>query len=405
MSTQDGATKDDLARFRAAVLADAALQDALQAFDDVDAFIGAARAQAAALGLHVTVEALRDALRGDPIGLARWSGGPPTTTSPQDGWLPINILPQGGETCIDWAYFGERRLSEPFFEDSVRRALRRPLNQLARHRTRLADLVPAMAAAPGLAPDGFIFHMSRCGSTLVAQMLAADPANIVISEASPLDVVVQSDRASPADAAGLHAALLAAIVGALGRRRSAVQARYFVKLDSWHTLALPLFRRVFPTVPWVFLYREPGEVLASQLVQRGIQTVPEYLPPALFGLAAEDSLPADDYCARVLAKTCEAVLPHVEGGGLLVNYSQLPGALWSQILPHFGIASSEADRARMTAAAQFDAKSPSLTFSSDNAAKREVLTDDLRAVADHHIGGIYRALETRRRQYPAGGGG
>jgi hypothetical protein len=36
-------------------------------------------------------------------------------------------------------------------------------------------------------PDGFVFHMSRCGSTLVAQMLAVVPDHVVVSEAEPLD--------------------------------------------------------------------------------------------------------------------------------------------------------------------------------------------------------------------------
>ena len=39
--------------------------------------------------------------------------------------------------------------------------------------------------------------MSRCGSTLVSQMLAALPQNIVISEAAPIDAVVQLNRAQP----------------------------------------------------------------------------------------------------------------------------------------------------------------------------------------------------------------
>ena len=51
--------------------------------------------------------------------------------------------------------------------------------------------------SPGLPPSGFIFHMSRCGSTLAARMLAASPRNIVLSEADPIDYVLRAPCATP----------------------------------------------------------------------------------------------------------------------------------------------------------------------------------------------------------------
>lgn len=389
---------DALAQFRAAMLGDAALQAALDAHEDVDAFIPEAVARAHALGLTLTDEMLRPALRGDPLGVTRWSSAPVTRAAPQAGWLPIHVMPQDGQICIDWGYFGERRLGEPFFEDSIRQAMRRPLNRLARHRTFLGDIAAHADAHLAPAPSGFIFHMSRCGSTLACQMLADDPRNIVISEASPLDMIVQLPQiVGPLDAE-LHASLLRAMVAALGRRRADVQERLVIKLDSWHALALPLFRRAFPHVPWAFFYREPKKVLASQMRERGMQTVPEYLAPQIFGLTQEDSLPPEDYCARLLARTCEAVLePYARGGGLLVAYRQLPEALWTTILPHFGIACGDDDRARMARVAQFDAKTPSMTFASLQEGRAE-MPDGLDAVAERHMGDIYRRLEDLRRR-------
>ncbi|HEY0301193.1 MAG TPA: hypothetical protein VGC36_07675 [Rhizomicrobium sp.] len=389
MTENTDVTPDALDRFRAAVLADSALQDALQGYDDGAAFIPRALALAEARDIHVAPEDLRRALRSDLLGIARWSDAPPSDAVPQRGWLPVNVLPAQGELCIDWAYFGGRPLDAPFYEDSVRRALSRPLNRLARHRSRLIDLPDMVARLSVPRPRGFIFHMSRCGSTLVSQMLAGDPRNIVISEAAPIDAVVRLD---PGSDGAPHAALLAAMVSAFGQRRTSAQAHCFVKLDSWHTIALPLFRRAFPDVPWVFLYREPGAVLASQMNRRGIQTLPEYLPPALFGLELDDGGRPEDYCARVLARTCEAVLePFAQGGGLLVKYSQLPGALWTAILPHFGIAPDADDRARMAVTAGFDAKAPQLAFSG-----RAAPDAALQAIAERHIGGVYGRLEALR---------
>lgn len=45
-----------------------------------------------------------------------------------------------------------------------------------------------------LEPTGFIFHMSRCGSTLTANLLGASPYNLVYSESKPpVDVMSLCD--------------------------------------------------------------------------------------------------------------------------------------------------------------------------------------------------------------------
>jgi hypothetical protein len=239
--------------------------------------------------------------------------------------------------------------------------------------------------------------MSRCGSTLVSRMLAQDRRNIVISEAPPVDAIVRSDT-DPARSEGL-VAMLAALVRALGRKRAPWQERFFVKLDSWHILHLPLFRRAFPDVPWIFLFREPVEVLASQVIQRGIQTVPEYLPGSYFGLSEDEAESSDDYCALVLRQICRAALAHYAlGGGRLINYRELPQAVWSEILPHFGVACGEEDRFRLAQAAQFDAKSPGLRYEGDNASKLAAMTEELKTTANRRLGEVYAQLEALRSQ-------
>ena len=59
-----------------------------------------------------------------------------------------------------------------------------------------------------------------------------------------------------------------------------------------------------------------------------MQTLPDLLPPALFGLTSRDA-PLEDYVAGVLAAICAAAAAadHAAGGGLLVNYDELPQAL------------------------------------------------------------------------------
>jgi hypothetical protein len=386
----------ELDRFRALVLSDDCLQEDLYAYDDIAAFCARGSNLAAEKGFALTAGALQSSLQEDLIGLSRWSAIPLRTVPPEKNWLPIHIAWFDGQPCIEWAYFGAQRLTESFFEDSLRIALMHPLNRLVKCRTLLADLPAWTMQHPGLEPGGFIFHMSRCGSTLVSQMLASDPHNVVVSEANPIDKTLQIDHAR--STAGAHPAQLTAMIGALGRKRADTQHRYFIKLDSWHTRALPLFRRAFPSVPWIFLYREPIEVLTSQMLQPGIHRVPDSIQLAWFGLDPEDSVPDERYCARALASICEAVLqPYAEGGGLLVNYTDLPQALWTRIMPHFGIACSDAVREAMAATARYDAKAPGMEFSRNASDLRQRKTEELRPIAEQYLGDVYRQLESLRQ--------
>jgi len=82
-----------------------------------------------------------------------------------DNWLPIRIDWKQTPPQVDWGHVGTRRFTEPFFEQTIEKCLRQPFNLLFRHQTPLEALVEWQTVRPGLLPSGFIFHMSRCGST------------------------------------------------------------------------------------------------------------------------------------------------------------------------------------------------------------------------------------------------
>jgi hypothetical protein len=52
------------------------------------------------------------------------------------------------------------------------------------------------------------------------------------------------------------------------------------------------------------------------------------------------------------------------------GFRQLPAALWTDVLPHFGVTFSQADRDAMADAARYDAKAPALLFNGDSDAAR-----------------------------------
>jgi hypothetical protein len=379
----------ELDRFRARVMADAALQAELAAPRDLAAFVALAVARAAEAGIALDPELVAALAKPDRIGAARWLPTAEFATGwPGDGWLPAH-LGLAPEPYMDWAHFAGAPLAEPFFEESLGAAQARPFNGLFRHRTPLADFV-ASAAGCERAPDGLIFHMSRCGSTLVSQMLAASAANTVLSEARPLD------DALLAEAMGFGDGALAATVSAVGRRRSPGDRRLFVKAQCWHALAWPLYRRAFPATPWVFLYRDPLAVMVSQLRERGVETTPGLLPLQLPGLDPA-AMASDEYCAALLGRVCAAAAAAFgQGGGLLVGYDELPDALWTRILPHFGVTLDDGEREAMARAAGRDAKAPQRRFAPDAEAKRSAATERLAELVDRHMAEPHRRLVALR---------
>ncbi len=116
----------------------------------------------------------------------------------------------------------------------------------------LGKLGEIASSRSSLRPTGFIFHMSRCGSTLVSQMLAASSENIVLSEAAPIDDILRAHFRDPGVTEEQQVQWLQWLVGVLSWRRFPAEKNVFIKFDCWHVMFLPLIQRAFPDVPWIF---------------------------------------------------------------------------------------------------------------------------------------------------------
>jgi hypothetical protein len=201
--------------------------------------------------------------------------------------------------------------------------------------------------------------MSRCGSTLIAQMLAQLSPAIVLSEPQPLDALLQF-RSRGVDDATL-CGWLRGMMSALAQPPAARQ-RLFVKFHAWHVLELPLIRRAFPGVPWVFVFREPRAVLRSHERMPGAEVTAGMIgsPGLAVGTAPADAEPAEEHAARMLAAFCEAALAHRDPNVFaFVDYAGLPDSVFSHVLPFFGVVPTAEERTRMCDTARRDTKSPS----------------------------------------------
>jgi hypothetical protein len=193
-----------------------------------------------------------------------------------------------------------------------------------------------------------VFHESRCGSTLTANIFAAvDPAaHRVYSESSPpLQVLNQvcGEDLSMCDTK-VAASVLRDVMYLMRRSNDPNEARAFFKIQSVGTRNLSVFTTAFPKTPYLMVYREPVQVMMSHLKgnirnancvrQRRsppaavVKAVKKYTP----GISAKN-IPAEDYCAAHLASITETMVKSHTANGIPINYESLPDLLYSEILP------------------------------------------------------------------------
>jgi hypothetical protein len=303
-----------------------------------------------------------------------------------NGWTPVRARPSGGELIVEWRWIGDARFREPFFAETVQFALARPFSLLFPRETTLDELEEL---EPGLEPSGFVLHMSRCGSTLVTQMLAAVPEFLVLSEPQLVNDVLRPPGTDEERVRRLRLA-----VAALGQRRTGNERGYVLKLDPWATVDLPVIRRAFPKTPWLFLSRDPAEVLVSQRRQAGMQTLPTVVSPELFGLdlVSAATMSFETYGAIVLGAICRQACANRDERALFLDYRQLPGAVLDAVVDWFGLDCSADERVAMQAVTGRDAKDPSRAFAPDTRAKAEAATPELRAAVNEWARPAYEAL-------------
>ncbi|MET3724323.1 aspartyl beta-hydroxylase [Sphingomonas trueperi] len=381
--------RNALQAFQAAVMAAPELQRQLGACERHEIFCARAMAAAGSLGLTLAPDALAPRARAAPV--------EPSSAWPPREWLPVRIIESDVGPLVDWAYFGDDALEDSFFGDSIQRALSRPFNRVFRHVTGLDDFIdnaPTDEAAP---LRGLVYHMSRCGSTLVAQMLGALPATLSLSEPGPFDAAVRLAMAGNDLRGARGAALLRAMVAALARARNG-EGQCFIKLDSWHILAFPLIQAALPQVPWVYLFRDPVEVLVSQMRMRGYQTVPSLVPPGLYGIG--DDLPGpEELCARIFAKHHEAAIRALAGSlGMAIDYADLPDALVDRIAPHFGLSLTQVEKAAVADASRRDAKAPECLFARDGERKKSLASDAVLAAVRRHVSELHAEIRDAARR-------
>lgn len=305
--------------------------------------------------------------------------------------VSLSLAPQ---IAVDWGDLRGMRFVEPFFDQTVERwAGGNPPPRLIR--TDLAALL-TLDKAPSLDPSLIICHLSRCGSTLLPRLLGTIPGVLPISEPGPLNSLLMADSAQIDEARLVD--VLRLLVRALGRRRFGDEAHYVLKLSSWNVRRLTLFRRAFPEAKVIWVQRDPAETMASLLADPPSWMQLRHHPEAahaLFGFAPDADRPV--FCAHALAAMLEAVRDDAAGAALIVDYTELPGAIWTRVAPLMGLTLQDSDIARMGEEAAFYSKDAARRVFVGDAAQKRHVSDDVRALARQLLHPLYCELDQRRR--------
>ena len=182
---------------------------------------------------------------------------------------------------------------------------------------------------------GVVFHESRCGSTLAANtMMAMNPIkHRVYSESSPPIAAIKAcGELYENCSVEAGANLLRDIIYMMGRSNDPNEENLFFKFQSITTRNMDTFRKAFPETPWIYLYREPVEVMMSQLnvpQMRMANCVRSHTHSEMVSrfVARSGYRPPDlddeEWCAIHLATLCESAIMNLndaDGLGMAVNY-------------------------------------------------------------------------------------
>lgn len=291
--------------------------------------------------------------------------------NPLLNWIPYKLLIENNQVLCKWLYISDKKFIEPFFDESIAKCLSYPQNSTSFKSTSDLDIViEATEEIVSVPPSAFIFHVSRCGSTLLSQLLSIDEGNIVLSEVPLLDEILRLHYTTNSLSEKKAEDVLAAAIKLLAQKRTVNENRLFIKLDSWHIGFYKTIRKLFPDVPFIFLYRSPDEVIRSHQKQRGMHSVPGVIEPQVFGFSSEEikNIGMDEYLSNVLESYFNNILTNIkhEKNILLLNYVEGGLSMLEQIANKLSYNFNEKLLTEMKERSQFHSKRPQVTFAEEN---------------------------------------
>ncbi len=322
------------------------------------------------------------------------------------GLIPVAIDPQYRLIWLDVAEY-------PFSEWKFRFSIRNLLAQRGLGTCFSTDIgilsMRGLDLGANLAPAGFVFHMSKCGSSAMARILDRSPGHVVLKEPTPLHEnlwqYLTDNWRHPVVPNAENLRIVRNLLQAMGRVRIPRQESYFVKFRSWSTAFVDVIQQAFPHTPSLFMYRDPVMVMAS-ILSKPTTGLPRlnHCGAAAFitGLTNPELTTMDklNYYTQFYRRYLDISLNRMRQDTQYLNYRDMNKHTLPTILReafHY----SPPDSVLSAMRAQFDVYAKDDTgskpFTSDDTEKDRLVTPAMRETSKLYLLDLYDQLEAHHR--------
>ena len=327
--------------------------------------------------------------------LLQWRANGRISQTDFSRFRPVRLfeVPPRNELRVVWRDFSDLPMNTPFFKDALDKS--EALEKKPEEFETDWEVAHRVATQPGNLPlNGVVFHMARTGSTLIHRLLSTTGLVQSLSEPPMIDRALY---VTGSYAEKRRSQIIRDMVGVFGQPRRPAERYYVVKMtDAMATTRLREFRAAFPDTPWIFVYRDPVEVMVS-MTRTSTGNVASWLNNRTraserlrMPVLNDPGMWPEEFMARTLRRFCSIAVAVARatapGKFLAVNYSRLPDAVWESIAPHFGITLTARERELMQAEARFSSKRrDAVEFTPDSKKKHEEANPRVRALAERLV--------------------
>lgn len=295
---------------------------------------------------------------------------------PLFNWIPVKLIEKDNEIYFEWIYLANLKLADPFFDESIAKCKSHAYNSKQfKVVSTVENLIDWSNELISVELKSLVFHVSRCGSTMLSQSLATSSENIMISEAPIIDQILRSDLFSLEK----KTSLIQSVLKLLGQKRFPEQKHLIIKLDAWHIFKSAYLRSIFTDIPFALLYRNPTEVLKSHQKMMGMHMVPNLLPSQIFGISVKEvhDLSFQQYGGLVLEKYFQGFLDFYEmdQNVVMLNYNEGMRAVVEKFVSFINVQYSNGELEKMYDRLKRHSKNESAVFAGDQF-KEETLKID-----------------------------
>lgn len=322
------------------------------------------------------------------------------------GMVPEELDLQGESSCLQWLHITRRDLFDPFVSQSFQRIRSEKPNV----RTLTTDLEPLLRFSDQCPRVGFVCHVSRCGSTLLAAILRKASEAAVVSEPEPLSAALTPVQTGvwprgSSDRGSFRHQIIRGVVHAYATLAPG-GGMLWIKCSSLNSLFLREIRDLWPSAPIIFMYRDPTEVVISNVLR----------PPGWISLmhAQEmaniffnwgDQKPpvasAAEFFSLAYAEFVRQALLVAGPQTYFLEYCDLIPENIAYIFKCAGLGGCPS-REDVVKIFQTHAKYPATPFADDSALKQAAASAELKAVVEHNARREYNRLAAVAKQHRGG---